>query len=95
MRWCRKTFGIIAYGQAVWSCPANAGDNPRGQEPGGTVAKSWFTGEITEQPFNHRAGSADRSVLPVVTLLVGRLPFSAHEAAGAVQHPAFPAPSYF
>ena len=28
-----------AYGQAVWSCPANAGDNPWGQEPGGTVAK--------------------------------------------------------
>ena len=39
-----------AYGQAVRSCPANAGDNPWGQEPGGTVAKSWFAGEITEQP---------------------------------------------
>jgi hypothetical protein len=28
-----------AYGQAVWSCPANAGDNPRVEGPGGTVAK--------------------------------------------------------
>ena len=26
---CRKTCGIGAYGQAVWSCPANAGDKLR------------------------------------------------------------------
>src|SRR5262249_27480282 len=39
-----------AHGQAVWSCPANAGDNPRVEEPGGRWQKSWFTGEITEQP---------------------------------------------
>ena len=25
---CRKTCGKVAYGQAVWSCPANAGDKP-------------------------------------------------------------------
>jgi hypothetical protein len=39
---------IEAYGQAVWSCPANAGDKPWGRKPEVTVAKSWFTGEITE-----------------------------------------------
>jgi len=28
-----------ADGQAVWSCPPDAGDNPRVEEPGGTGAK--------------------------------------------------------
>ncbi len=35
----RKTCGKSAYGQAVWSCPANAGDKPRVESPGATVAK--------------------------------------------------------
>ena len=39
-----------AYGQAVWSCPANAGDNSRVESPGGRWQNSWFAGEITEQP---------------------------------------------
>ena len=38
-----------AYGQAVWSCPANAGDSLR-DDLQATVATSWFAGEITEQP---------------------------------------------
>ena len=29
---------IEAYGQAVWSCPRDAGVNPRVESPGGTVA---------------------------------------------------------
>ncbi len=39
-----------AYGQAVWSCPANAGDNPWESNARGDGGKSWFAGEITEQP---------------------------------------------
>ena len=33
---------------------------------------------------NHRAGNAEAFGTPVVTMLVGLLPFSAHEAAGAL-----------
>jgi hypothetical protein len=49
-----------AYGQAVWSCPANAGDKLRRRDVGLAAdtlrsaqrrwQPSWFTGEITEQP---------------------------------------------
>jgi len=48
-----------AYGQAVWSCPRDAGVKFVGDDPasdGGKKAR--FTGESTEQPFNHRAGNA-------------------------------------
>jgi hypothetical protein len=43
-----QTSDTDAYGQAVWSCPANAGDNPRVESPEGRWQKSWFTWEITE-----------------------------------------------
>jgi hypothetical protein len=39
-----------AYGQAVWSCPANAGDKFVEMIDRRRWQKSWFTGEITEQP---------------------------------------------
>ena len=39
----------IAYGQAVWSCPANAGDKLQ-RSAQRRWQKSWFAGEITEQP---------------------------------------------
>ena len=37
-----------AYGQAVWSCPANAGDKPAQRSAQRRWQKSWFAGEITE-----------------------------------------------
>ena len=43
----RKTCGRSAYGQAVWSCPANAGDKPV-RRLAGDGGKCWFAGEITE-----------------------------------------------
>ena len=36
----RKTCGVVAYGQAVWSCPPDAGVNPRVKSPGGWWLKS-------------------------------------------------------
>ena len=59
--------------------------------PGGRWQKSWFAGEITEQPFNHCAGSAGR-VRPYLTILCA---FSSlcTQACGCGQRPAFPAPS--
>jgi len=55
----RKTCGTSAYGQAVWSCLRDAGVKLRendSRSDGGKKAR--FTGESTEQPFNHRAGNA-------------------------------------
>ena len=42
---------IEAYGQAVWSCPRDAGVNPRVTSPGDGGKKARFTGESTEQPL--------------------------------------------
>jgi hypothetical protein len=41
---------IEAYGQVVWSCPANAGVKFAEMIGKRRWQPSWFTGEITEQP---------------------------------------------
>src|ERR1700753_23953 len=73
-----------ADGQAVWSRPLDAGvkfiemiDERR------WLKSPIHRGEHGAAEKNHRAGNAGSCRRPVVTLLVGRLPFSAHEAAGA------------
>ena len=59
-----------------------------GQANGDDPSRRWLKspihrGEHGTAEKNHRAGNAGSCRRPVVTMLVGRLPFSAHEAAGA------------
>src|ERR1700759_5784163 len=87
MRWTllvREMMRTEAYGQAVWSCPLDAGVKFAEMISGRRWLKSPIhRGEHGTAEKNHRAGNAGSCRRPVVTLLVGRLPFSAHEAAGA------------
>ena len=61
----------ITYGQAVWSCPLDAGVKLRKTICAATVANKPDTpGRARSSRSNHRAGNADRSASPVVTTLV-------------------------
>src|ERR1700754_3610646 len=87
MRWtllARRRCAPEADGQAVWSCPLDAGVKLIEMIDRRRWLKSPIRrGEHGAAAKNHRAGNAGSCRRPVVTLLVGRLPFSAHEAAGA------------
>ena len=68
----------------MWSCPLDAGVKRMEM----IHSRRWLSspihrGEHGAAEKNHRAGNAGSCRRPVVTMLVGRLPFSAHEAAGA------------
>jgi hypothetical protein len=91
----RKACGAVAYGQAVWSCHLDAGVKfvESRFRPNGRNAeinkRRGLTSPIPrgEYGVSRKAiaqGVPDRFGEPVVTLLVGLLPFSAHEAAGAL-----------
>src|SRR5262249_6736546 len=86
MRWtraARQTNAAHAYGQAVWSCPLDAGVKPADDESagdGGYQARD--TGESTEQPIKPLRRECRTVRRPVVTMLVCFFQF-ANEAAGA------------
>ena len=66
-----QTSDTGAYGQAVWSCPLDAGVNPRVESPGGR----WLTspthrGERGVSRNTIAQGVPDRFGSPVVTMLV-------------------------
>ena len=59
------------YGQAVWSCPRDAGVNPRVKSPGGRWQKSpLHRGEHGAAARTIVQGMPDRFGSPVVTMLV-------------------------
>jgi hypothetical protein len=81
-----------AYGQAVWSCPLDAGVNPRVKSPGGRWLKSpTHRGEhgAAVRPLRRECRS-DFGV-PVFSLRASFL--FCTQGSGCVVHPAFPAPS--
>src|ERR1700742_2602930 len=83
-----------AYGQAVWSCPANAGDNPWGREPRGDGGKKAGSPGRSRSSRNTIAqGVPDDFGVPVLASRAFSL-FCA-QGNGCVVHPAFPAPSIF
>src|SRR5215472_7415610 len=96
MRWtrsCRKTCGAVAYGQAVWSCPLDAGvkliemnDERR------WLSSPTHRGEHGASRKAIAQGVPDRFGQPVVTMLVCFL-FYCTQGCGCGQRPAFPAPS--
>jgi hypothetical protein len=64
MRWTRlgrKACGMSAYGQAVWSCPLDAGVKFVDDFTGDGGYQARYTGESAEQPFKPLRGEC-RSV---------------------------------
>jgi hypothetical protein len=97
MRWTRerKTNCADAYGQAVWSCPPDAGVNPRVEEPGETEAnKPGTPGRSRSSRSTIAQGVPDVSALPVVTTACVHHYPSCTRGCGCGQRPAFPAPSF-
>jgi len=83
--------GSIAYGQAAWSCPPDAGDKPRVESPG----RWWPKSPVHQRERGAAVNPLRRecrtcSALPVILWAPFR---SAHEPCGCGQRPAFPAPS--
>jgi len=81
--WVSQASDVDAYGEAVWSCPLDAGVNPRVKSPGGR----WLTSPTHrgERGVSRKAivqGMPDCFGVPVVTMLVCFFHF-ANEAAGA------------
>src|SRR6201999_1725776 len=89
----RKTCGIGAYGQAVWSCPANAGDKPVSQLAGDGGKKAGSPGRSRNSRNTIAQGVPCDVGVPV---LASRASFLfCTQGSGCVVHPAFPAPSCF
>src|ERR1700748_2068273 len=87
MRWtllARRRCALKAYGQAVWSRHLDAGVKLRNAICAATGANKPDTpGRARSSRSTIVQGMPCDFGQPVVTMLVGRLPFSAHEAAGA------------
>src|SRR5262249_57244932 len=96
MRWTgsgRKTCGAAAYGQAVWSCPLDAGvklieviDKRR------WLPSPTHRGERGAAEKNHRAGNAG-AFRPTLSDYARMLFVFRIRGCGCGQRPAFPAPS--
>ena len=65
---CRKTCGAVAYGQAVWSCPANAGDKPVGQLAGDGGKKAGSPGRSRSSRKTIAQGVPGDVGVPVLSL---------------------------
>ena len=87
----RKACGAVAYGQAVWFWLPDAGVKFAGCFPQAMVAKRPGTpGRARSSRKAIAQGVPDVSALPDD---LWAFFFSAHKNAGAVERPAFPAPS--
>src|ERR1700755_607194 len=84
MRWTRwrKTNGASAYGQAVWSCPPDAGVNPRVEEPGETEANKPGTPGRSRSSRKTIAQGVPDVFRPYLSILCA-FSFFAHKPAGA------------
>ena len=97
MRWTyryRRACDSDAYGQAVWSCPLDAGVNPRVKSPGGRrLTSPTLRGErgAAVKPLRREC----RSDFGVPVLACVRLFLLCTQGSGCGVHPAFPAPSVF
>ena len=80
-----------AYGQAVWSCPANAGDKPVSQLAGAGGKKAGSPRRSRSSRKTIAQGVPDDFGVPVLASRAFSL--FCTQGSGCVVHPAFPAPS--